>query len=58
VKAFWDVDAAERTVRVFRPDRVVAVLGDSDIVTLPNPHPGFSVRVADLFRLPGEPRPG
>jgi Uma2 family endonuclease len=56
-RVFWDIDVDEQTVRIHRPNGVTQVLQAADTLTAPDLLPGFAVPVADLFRLPGEPRP-
>ncbi|MBY0513480.1 MAG: Uma2 family endonuclease [Gemmataceae bacterium] len=55
VRLVWLVDYERRKVTVYRPDRTLAVLNDTDELTGGDELPGFSVRVADFFRLPGDP---
>jgi Uma2 family endonuclease len=57
VKVVWVITPATRTVRVHRADGGYAFLRATDTLTAPDILPGFSVPVADLFRLPADPAP-
>ncbi len=50
----WLVDGEERDVTVYRPGREPYVLSDEDEITGEDVLPGFSCRVADFFRMPGD----
>lgn len=56
VKLVWLVDYEERSVSVFRPDRTPEVISELQELTGGDEIPGFSVRVAEFFRMPGDPR--
>lgn len=51
----WIVDAEAREVTVYRPGREPYVVGEQDELTGEDVLPDFRCRVADFFRLPGEP---
>ncbi|MGL6097496.1 MAG: Uma2 family endonuclease [Fimbriiglobus sp.] len=53
----WIIHPPSQTVRVHRADGTYSFLWAADTLTAPDLLPGFAVPVADLFRLPGEPRP-
>jgi Uma2 family endonuclease len=57
VKVVWVINPETRTVRVHRLDGEYAFLRAADTLTAPDVLPGFSVPVAELFRVPGEPAP-
>lgn len=54
VKVVWQVDYEERNVTVYRPNRNLEVIGEDGELTGGDDLPGLSVRVADLFKLPGD----
>jgi Uma2 family endonuclease len=54
VKVVWLIDYEERTVAVLRPNAIPEVLTESQELTVGEELPGFSCRVADFFRLPGD----
>jgi Uma2 family endonuclease len=54
VRIVWLVDYEERTVAVFRPNMTPEVVSETQELTGGDELPGFSCRVADFFRLPGE----
>ncbi len=54
VKLVWLVDFEERTVCVYRPNRNLDVLVESDVLNGGEELPGFSCPVAELFLLDGE----
>ena len=56
VKLVWLVDYEERTVCVFRNDRTPEIIRESQELTGGDELPGFSVRVAEFFRMPGDHR--
>lgn len=56
-KLVWLVDYEERTVTVYHPDRNFEIYKAGDELTCSEDLPGFTCRVADLFRLPGQPQP-
>nr|BAL53811.1 hypothetical conserved protein [uncultured Planctomycetota bacterium] len=49
----WVVDPEDRTVGVYRGGREPQVLGEGEVLSGEEVLPGFSVAVAELFRLPG-----
>ncbi len=55
VKVLWEVYPGTRTIRAHRPDNTITLFRTADTLTAPDVLPGFSVPVADLFRLPGDP---
>jgi Uma2 family endonuclease len=56
VKMVWVVDLESRSVTVHRPDKPqVSVEGDQEL-TGDDVLPGFSCKVADIFRLPADKR--
>ncbi|MDB5308661.1 MAG: Uma2 family endonuclease [Gemmataceae bacterium] len=48
-------DYEQRKVTVYRPDRTLSVLKDAEDLTGGDELPGFTCKVADLFRLPAQP---
>jgi Uma2 family endonuclease len=56
-KQVWQVDPEEKMVTVHRPNQGLQIFKLADTLTGDPDLPGFSCRVADLFRLPGEPAP-
>ena len=57
VKLLWEVYPNTRTIRAHRPDGTITLLRAADTLTAPDVLPGFSVPVAELFRVPGETVP-
>lgn len=57
VKLVWLVDYEERTVAVFRPNLTPDVFTETQELTGGEELPGFTCRVADFFRLPGDRPP-
>ena len=57
VAAVWLADYEERFVTVFRSTSPPKNFGDAVALVGDDYLPGFSCRVADLFRLPGESNP-
>lgn len=57
VKLVWVVDFEERLVTVYRPDRTLEQFTASGELLGGDELPGLVVKVADLFKLPGEPKP-
>jgi Uma2 family endonuclease len=51
VKLVWLVDYEKKKVTVYRPDRTLAVLGESDDLSGGEELPGFSCKVAEFFWL-------
>lgn len=54
VKIVWQVDYEERTVTVYRPKQEMEVIDASGELTGGDDLPGLSIKVADIFKLPGE----
>jgi Uma2 family endonuclease len=57
VKVVWIINPETQTVRVHGHDGGSAFLRSSDSLTAPDVLPGFSLPIAELFRVPGEPAP-
>ncbi|MCS7158918.1 MAG: Uma2 family endonuclease, partial [Gemmatales bacterium] len=53
IEMVWVVEPQDRTVAVYRRGREPQVLGENETLSGEDVLPGFSVSVADLFRLPG-----
>lgn len=54
-KVVWLADYEERTVTVYRPGQGFVILKATDTIADVPELPGFTCKVADLFRLPGQP---
>jgi Uma2 family endonuclease len=54
VKVLCLVDYARRKVTVYRPDKTLTVVKEDGELTGGDDLPGLSIRVADIFKLPGE----
>ena len=54
VKVVWQVDYEERNVTVHRPNRSMEVVKEDGELTGADDMPGLTIKVADLFTLPGE----
>jgi Uma2 family endonuclease len=54
VKMVWLVDYENRKVTVYRPDRSLVVLSENHELFGDEVLPGFTCRVGDFFRLPGD----
>lgn len=54
VKIVWQVDYEERNVTVYRPNQNMEVVPESGELTGGDDLPGLLVKVADIFKLPGE----
>lgn len=54
VKVVWLVDYEDRNVSVFRPNTNPAVVREGGELTGGDDLPGLVVKVADIFKLPGE----
>jgi len=54
VKVLWLVDYARRKVTIFRPDKTLTVVKSDGELTGGDELPGLSVKVADIFKLPGD----
>ncbi len=57
VEVVWQVDCEERNVTVYRPDKPMEVIKQDGDLTGGDALPGLSIKVADLFRLPGDRPP-
>ena len=57
VRMVWIVDLERRTVTVHRPDKPQVVVEAEQELTGDDVLPGFSCKVSDIFRLPGDKRP-
>jgi Uma2 family endonuclease len=55
VPLVWLVDPEDRTVTVYRPKELPRVLDEQDELSGNGVLPDFSLKVADLFRLPSAP---
>jgi Uma2 family endonuclease len=53
VSLVWLVDPEDRTVTVYRPGELTQLVEEEDELTGNGVLPDFSLKVADLFRLPG-----
>jgi Uma2 family endonuclease len=51
----WVIDSEDRDVTVYRPEREPYVLDEQDEITGEEVLPDFRCRVADFFRMPGDP---
>ncbi|MDY3554659.1 Uma2 family endonuclease [Gemmata sp. JC717] len=54
VKVVWQVDYEERNVTVYRPNKMMEVVREGGELTGGDDLPGLVVKVADIFKLPGE----
>jgi hypothetical protein len=45
------VNPEKHTVEIYRPNEDLVVLGDGDVLTVPDLLPGWDVAVADLWSL-------
>lgn len=54
VKIVWQVDYEERQVTVYRPKQDMEVIGSDGELTGGADLPGLLIKVADLFKLPGD----
>lgn len=54
VKIVWQVDYEEQNVSVHRPNRSVEVIKKDGELTGGDDLPGLSIKVADIFKLPGD----
>ena len=57
VKVVWQVDYEERNVTVYRPNKTMEVVRESDELTGGDDLPGLVIKVADIFKLPGDRHP-
>jgi Uma2 family endonuclease len=57
VKVVWILQPVNRTIRIIRNDGSTSMLREKDTLTEPTVLPGFSVPVADIFRIPKPPIP-
>ncbi|MCI0456405.1 MAG: Uma2 family endonuclease [Gemmataceae bacterium] len=49
VRLLWVVDPEDRSVTVYRPDRLPHILNEADVLSGEDVLPGFTCRVADLL---------
>jgi len=49
IPLIWVVNPHARNIRIFRPDRRIEELGDTDQLTGDDIVPGFSVKISELF---------
>jgi Uma2 family endonuclease len=49
VRLLWVVDPEDRSITVYRPDKPLRILGESDTLSGEEILPGFTCRVADLL---------
>jgi Uma2 family endonuclease len=54
VKIVWQVDYEEQNVSVHRPNRSMEVIKKDGELTGGDDLPGLSIKVAELFKLPGD----
>jgi Uma2 family endonuclease len=54
VKIVWQVDYEERNVTVYRPKQDIEVIDEGGELTGGDDLPGLSIKVADIFKLPGD----
>jgi Uma2 family endonuclease len=54
VKVLWLVDYARRKITIYRPDKTLTVVREDGELTGGDDLPGLLVKVADIFKLPGE----
>ncbi len=57
VKIVWQVDYEERRVTVYRPKQDMEVVGEDGELTGGDDLPGLAIKVADIFKLPGDRQP-
>jgi Uma2 family endonuclease len=57
VKIVWQVDYEERNVTVYRPNQNMEVIREGGELTGGDDLPGLSIKVADIFKLPGDRPP-
>jgi Uma2 family endonuclease len=57
VQVVWLLDPEEKHVTVYLPARAFEIIPESTDLTGGNELPGFTCRVADIFRLPGDGPP-
>ena len=57
VRLVWLVDHEDRKVTVYRPGRSHEMVAASGMLSGGVDLPGLEITVADLFKLPGEPKP-
>jgi Uma2 family endonuclease len=55
VKIVWHVDYEERNVTVYRPNTQFVIVPEGGELTGGDDLPGLSIKVADIFKLPGAP---
>jgi Uma2 family endonuclease len=54
VKVLWLVDFARRKVTIYRPDKTLTVIKEDGELTGGDDLPGLTIKVADIFKLPGD----
>jgi Uma2 family endonuclease len=54
VKLVWQVDYEEQNVTVYRPDKMMEIVRADGELTGGGELPGLAIKVADIFKLPGE----
>lgn len=54
VKIVWQVDYEERNVTVYRPKQDIEVIDEGGELTGGDDLPGLFIKVADIFKLPGD----
>jgi Uma2 family endonuclease len=52
VKLLWIIEPVDKTIHIYKPDGSVSLLHENDMLSGESVLPGFSIPVADLFRLP------
>jgi Uma2 family endonuclease len=57
VKVVWLADPEVKTITVYRPNHHHVILKPTDELAGGDELPGFSCKVADFFRLPGDRPP-
>lgn len=54
VKIVWQIDYEERRVTVYRPKQEMEIFSGEQELTGGEDLPGLSIKIADIFKLPGE----
>ncbi|HEY1191281.1 MAG TPA: Uma2 family endonuclease [Gemmata sp.] len=54
VRVVWQVDYEERNVTVYRPNKTMEVVREGGELTGGDDLPGLVIKVADVFKLPGD----
>jgi Uma2 family endonuclease len=57
VKIVWQVDFEERNVTIHRPNALMEIVREGGELTGGDDLPGLTIKVADLFKLPGDHQP-